>query len=82
MSDNNALHDAARDGNLTEMRAQIGNFDINAKGQYDGTALYWAARMGKTEAVKLLLSLNADVNMPDVSTLKVRRLHGIMYLPI
>ena len=69
MPDNNALHDAAKDGNVAEVRSQVGKFDINAKGEYDGTALYWAAREGKTEVVKLLLTLNPapDVNLPDVS---------------
>ena len=67
MSHNNALHNAAKEGNLSEVQILVRNFDINAKGQHGGTALYWAAREGHTEIVKLLLTLNADVNIPDVS---------------
>ena len=69
MPDNNALHTAARDGNVAEVQAQIGKFDINAKGGFwDETALFKAAESGHTEVVKLLLSLNADVNLANVST--------------
>ena len=67
MSDNNALHTAAEAGNLAEVQAQVKNVDINAKGKYDETALFKAAESGHTDVVKLLLSLNADVNLPDVS---------------
>ena len=68
---NNALHNAAYEGNLAEVQAQVGNFDINAMGGILGeTALFKAAENGHTEVVKLLLSLNPppDVNMPNVST--------------
>ena len=70
MPDNNALHDAAKDGNVAEVQAEVGKLDINAKGEDDGTALYWAARKGRTEAVKLLITCNPppDVNLADVST--------------
>ena len=75
MSQNNALHNAAKGGNLSEVQILVRNFDINAKGQHGGTALYWAAREGHTEIVKLLLTLNADVNIPDVSILKMTYVH-------
>ena len=65
MPDNNALHNAARNGNLAEVRSQVRNFDINAKGESGRTALYWAVKEGHTEAVKLLLTLNADVKIPN-----------------
>ena len=67
---NNALHNAAKDGNIAEVRSQVGNFDINAKGEDDRTALYWASKEGKTEVVKLLLTLNPapDVNLANVRT--------------
>ena len=67
MSDN-ALQIAAKAGNLAEVQAQVGKFDINAKGEDGTTALCYAAWQGHTEVVKLLLSLNPDVNLPDVST--------------
>ena len=75
MPDNNALHDAAKDGNVAEVQAQVGKFDINAKGEGDRTALYWAAKEGKTEIVKLLLTLNPppDVNLPNVSIPTITR---------
>ena len=77
MSHNNALHNAAKEGNLSEVQILVRNFDINAKGQHGGTALYWAAREGHTEIVKLLLTLNADVNIPDVSVLIMTYVHLI-----
>ena len=64
----NALHNAAKAGNLAEVRSQVRNFDINARGVDGLTALCYAAWKGHTEVVKLLLTLNADVNIPDVST--------------
>ena len=81
MPDNNALHYAAKAGDLPQVQSQVSNFDINAKGEYAGTALYWAARQGRTEVVKLLLTLNADVNIPDVSTLKMIPVHLIYVFP-
>ena len=71
MPDDNALHIAAKEGDLVEVQSQVSNFDINAKGEDDGTALYWSARNGHAEVVKLLLTLNVDVNIPNVSTLKM-----------
>ena len=74
MPDNNALHTAAKAGDLAEVQSQVSNFDINAKGELDGTALYWAAEGGYAEeggyveVIKLFLTLNADVNIPDVRT--------------
>jgi VCBS repeat-containing protein len=66
MSDN-ALHTAAKAGNVAEVQSQVGKFDINAKGQWSETALFKAAEKGHTEVVKLLATHNADVNLPDVS---------------
>ena len=66
-ADNNALHVAANEGNLVQLRDIVGNFDINAKGEGGKTALYYAAAAGHEEAVQFLLSLTADVNIPDVS---------------
>ena len=72
MSKNNALHTAARDGKLGQVRSQVLNFDINAKGKDGETALLKAARSGHTDVVKLLLSCNADVNIPtNVSRIKM-----------
>ena len=75
MPDNNALHIAAESGNLVEVQYQVSNFDINDKGEFEGTALYWAARGGYADIVKLLLTLNADANIPDVRTLKMTSIH-------
>ena len=79
MPDNNALHDAAKAGNVAEVRSQVGKFDINAKGDYGFTALNWAANEGKTEVVKLLLTLNPppDVNLANVSTPTMMSVHLI-----
>ena len=80
MPDNNALHNAAQNGNLAGVQSQIRNFDINTKGEFDQTALIkatdhylsgvrdeWAAQCERVEVVKLLLKSNADVNTTDVS---------------
>ena len=70
MSTDNALHIAAKGGNLAVVQSLVSDFDINAKGECDGTALYWSARQGHVEVVKLLLTFNPDVNIPDVSSIK------------
>ena len=63
MPDNNALHIAAEAGDLVKVQSQIRNFDINAKGEENETALIKAAFKGHTEVVKLLLTSNANVNI-------------------
>ena len=80
MPDNNALHIAAKGGDLDQVQSQVHNFDINAKGEEDGTALCWSARNGHAEVVKLLLTFNPDVNILDVSTIKLKCVHLDMYL--
>ena len=78
MPDNNALHDAAGSGNLAEVQAQVNKFDINAKGKYDETALVKAAENGHTDVVKLFLTVDGiDVNIPNVSALKMTYIHLI-----
>ena len=76
MSDN-ALHIAAKAGNVAEVQAQVGKFDINAKGSDGSTALCYAAWKRHTEIVKLLLTLNPppDVNLADVSTPTMMSVH-------
>ena len=77
MPDNNALHDAAKGGDLVQVQSQVDNFDINAKGKDDETALSKAAGKGHTDIVKLFLTYDADVNMKDVSTFKMKSVHLI-----
>ena len=72
MPDNNALHDAAAGGDLVQVQSQVGNFDINAKGEYEETALSKAAAKGHADIVKLLLIFNPDVNATNVSTFKMK----------
>ena len=71
MPDNNALHIAVQGGDLVQVQSQVRNFNINAKGGAGGTALFWSARRGFTLIVKLLLTFNPDVNIPDVSTIEI-----------
>ena len=68
MPDNNELHFAAKVGDLVQVQSLVNNFDINAKGEEDGTALLISAREGHEDVVQLLLGFNPDVNIPDVST--------------
>ena len=82
MLDNNALHTAAKAGDLAQVQSQVSNFDINAKGEDDETALVKAAQNGYSEVFKLLLTLSADVNIPDVSTLKMIPVHLIYVFPL
>ena len=81
METDNELHTAAGKGNLAEVQAQVGNFDINQKGRYGETALFKAADKGRTEVVDLLLTLNADVNIPSVSTQTMISVHLICIFP-
>ena len=81
MSNDNALHRAAERGNLDLVQSHVRNFDINAKGEYDQTALLKAALNGEADVVKLLLTFNPDVNIPDVSTLKYLSVY-IYFIPI
>ena len=78
MPDNNALHTASKEGDLVETQSQVSNFDINAMGEYDETALVQAAENGYTDIVKFLLTLKADVNIPSVSTLKMMPIHHLI----
>ena len=82
MPSSNALHFAVKGNDLVDVQSQVSNFDINAKDEDGGTALYWSARRGYTEIVKLLLTFNPDVNIPDVSTLKIISVHLICVTPI
>ena len=82
MRNNNALHIAAKGGDLVEVQSQVGNFDINAKGEEGRTALYWSAREGHAEIVKLLLTFSPEVNATDVSTLSLKLIYLIRISPI
>ena len=77
MPTNNALHTAAERGDLSQVQSHVRNFDINAKGENDQTALVKAASKGYTHVVKLLLTKSPDVNLPDVSAFTVISVHLI-----
>ena len=77
MPDYNELHIATKGGDLVQVQSFVGNFDINAKGENDETALIIAAQAGYADIIQLLLSLNADVNIPNVSALKMISTHLI-----
>ena len=74
MAEDNELHAAAKRGDLVQVQQSLDSYDINAKGEDDETALVKAAREGHVEVVQLLLSFNADVNIPNVSTRKLKPL--------
>ena len=67
---NNALHIAADKGDFATVNSLISFFDINAKGKYEATVLLKAAYYGHVDIVKLVLTRNPDVNIPDVSAVK------------
>ena len=81
MPNNNELHIAAEEGDLDQVQSHVDNFDINAKGKGEETALLKAAEKGHADIVKLFLTLNADVNIPNVSTFTMKSIHLICSSP-
>ena len=75
--DHNAteIYTSANDGDLVRMQSLIDyfgtGFDINAKDEHGKTALCYAAEQGHVDVIRLLLSFNPDVNIPEVSTQKI-----------
>ena len=68
---NNALHIASENGELDDVQSQIGQFDIDAKGERGETALLKASNNGYGDVVNELLTHNADVNIANVRTIKM-----------
>jgi len=66
--DASALHAAARDGNLDEVRRLIEQEEVpvDAGDRYDSTALMMASDRGHVEVVRYLLDAGADVNHREV----------------
>ena len=63
---NEELWAAARTGDVARITAALDKgADVNAKARYDVTALIFAATNGHLDAVRLLLSRKADVNVQD-----------------
>jgi len=64
---NKALIDAARSGNLQEVKQHLEKgADVNAKDKsFQWTLLQWAISRGHKEVAKLLISKGADVNTMD-----------------
>ena len=63
---NESLWEASRAGDTTRIAAALNQgAEINAKSRYDVTALFFAAGSGHLEAVKLLVSRGANVNLQD-----------------
>ena len=84
MPNDTALHAAAKAGDLAQVLSQLRYFDVNTRDDDGETALCTAAGEGHTEVVKLLLTNNADVNIPNVSTLLKRYLsvYNVFFLHI
>ena len=64
---NDELAEAVKNNNIQEINELISRgADVNAiKGSYGWIPLFYAARYGKNEIVKLLLDRGADVNAKD-----------------
>jgi outer membrane protein assembly factor BamB len=63
---NEMLWEAARAGDTARIvEALDKGADINAKGRYDVTPLFYAAMNGRTDAVKLLIARGADIHAVD-----------------
>lgn len=61
-----ALHKAAYEGNLEEVKALIAKgADVNAKAQNGRTALFVAANKGYADLAELLIAKGADINVKD-----------------
>jgi outer membrane protein assembly factor BamB len=60
------LWEAARAGDTARITEALDKgADVNAKARYDVTPLFFAAMNGRLEAVKLLISRGADLNVVD-----------------
>jgi ankyrin repeat protein len=58
------IHDAARDGDLAGVQAELGKgVDVNAKDGFGRTPLYFAADRGRKQVAELLITEGADVNV-------------------
>ena len=60
---------AAKDGNLEAAKAVVGQINVNVKDEHNVTALYIAADKGYSTIVEWLLTLGADANIGQVSTI-------------
>ena len=66
VSDGAELHEAARRGNLEEVRKLLDSgVDVNAGNRYQATALFFAAQKGNLEMVELLVERGARVDIKD-----------------
>jgi hypothetical protein len=61
-----ALANAARSGDAAQVAALLDKgVDVNAKGRYGATALFFAADKGHLDVVRLLVARGADINIQD-----------------
>ena len=61
-----ALANAARSGDAAQVAALLDKgVDVNAKGRYGATALFFAADKGHLEVVKLLVARGAEIDIQD-----------------
>ncbi len=59
------LWTAARNGDVKGIEKHLDKTDVNAKDDFQTTALMWATGLGRIEAVKLLLKKGADMNLKN-----------------
>lgn len=69
-----ALFDAVKSGNLTQLNSLLQGADVNAVGEGGMTPLMLAASLGHLEAVKALLGAGAEVAARDA-----REYNALMY---
>jgi ankyrin repeat protein len=60
-----ALERAAASGSTVELRREVGRRAVDAKDSHGFTALDWAARAGRTEAIAELVRAGADPDLRD-----------------
>ncbi len=59
------IHIAAQDGNIEDLKKELGLVDVNTPDEDGYTALHWASQNGHIEVVKLLIASGSNSSLVD-----------------